>query len=236
MEIFIQQERLRGSLYHLLSKCYQIPGEFLKTEEVVKQLHLFLSENHPRAAAEAAVMLSVLESTDDLSPLVQEFLTLFVGPKTLLAPPYGSLYLEDKGQIMGPSTFEAMKYYEAAGLQKSKTMHEPDDHLRIELEFISYLIGRVLESSESNRMEAAVKFAQLQTTFLERHLGNWVHPFANNMENQATSDYFKALARLTILFVGQDVSQDSKQMLAELQMFAQEDQSSAEKHQSQEIN
>lgn len=216
MEQFIQQEQVRGAIYYLLSKCYEQPKGQLQKMEVLDQLQNLLKVQHPEAAEEVEIMKNELSTSENQEELVQEYLALFVGPKTLLAAPYGSLYLENKGQIMGASTQEAIKYYEAAGLKKKTDMHQPDDHIRIELEFIYYLIGRVIDTCEKNDLTSAEKFASFQKEFLERHIGNWVRPFTSNMERQATSPYFKALARVTESFVRKDATEDSAVMMEEL--------------------
>ncbi len=220
MNEFVEQEQLRGSVYHLLSRCYQLPDDSM--EQVVKQLQMCLSEHHPNASAQVADMLASLEEDRATNTRLRDYLALFVGPKTLLAPPYGSLYLENKGQIMGESTREAMAYYKAAGLAKSPHKKEPDDHISIQLEFVGYLISRVMESTEDGEMERAQKFARLQLEFLDRHLSRWVPLFTRQMERQAATPFYRNLSLATESFVTEDSRTDCRQMMMELEELATE--------------
>jgi putative dimethyl sulfoxide reductase chaperone len=216
LKAFIEQEQVRGAVYQLLSKCYQQPDHFLNTDPKMKQLTDMLPAIEPDTVPTLTEMNRYLEELDHVDALVQEYMVLFVGPKTLLAPPYGSLYLETKGQIMGVTTMEAARYYQAAGVKKTAGLHEPEDHVRVELEFMYYLIARVIECCEAGELSSALQFAQMQRSFLDRHLGCWIRPFALNLEKKAKTPFYQGLARITEAFVRQDALTGSHQMLAEL--------------------
>ncbi|SDZ16391.1 TorD/DmsD family molecular chaperone [Tindallia californiensis] len=220
MENFLEQEKVRAVIYHLLASCYRMPEDKRINESSLIQLRTLLLEHHPEAAAHVEKMITEIETTKLSEEIRGDYLALFVGPKALLAPPYGSLYLENKHQIMGDSTREAMKFYEAAGLKKTDEMNEPDDHICIELEFVYYLISRVVESCEAENYEAAEEFGKLQQEFLKRHVGNWVRPFTQNVNRQAKTHFYKHLGLATELFVRKEATEDSHQMMLELKELA----------------
>lgn len=222
MKAFIQHEQVRGAVYQLLSKCYQLPDALPLMEQRLEQLEAMMPAVDPETGPVLTGMKRFLADQVSVDSLVQEYMVLFVGPKTLLAPPYGSLYLENKGQIKGVTTMEAARYYQAAGVTKTAGVYEPEDHIRIELEFMYYLVAQVITRCETGEFSAALPFAQMQRSFLDRHLGNWVRPFTENMEKKAVSPFYQGLAQITEVFVRQDAMKGSFQMLAELEVLEKE--------------
>ncbi len=85
----------RADSYKLLSECYYLPDEELiqKVVEVAKTDQFF------------AELCKSVPSGVELESLKIDYTQLFVGPFKLLAPPYGSFYLEDS-RIMGDSTID----------------------------------------------------------------------------------------------------------------------------------
>lgn len=101
---------------------------------------------------------------------------LFVGPFDLLAPPYGSVYLDSERRIMGDSTMEALNIYRQAGLNPDPDFKEPPDHITTELEFIYYLTAKYLSSEDSQWLE-------LRRQFIDEHLNKWVNQFAKKVKD-----------------------------------------------------
>ena len=66
--------------------------------------------------------------------LKSDFSRLFIGPFKLLAPPYGSIYLDGNSCLMGASTMEVRQLYRNEGL--NPVIKEAPDHIAIELEFM----------------------------------------------------------------------------------------------------
>ncbi|MFP4481041.1 MAG: molecular chaperone, partial [Desulfohalobiaceae bacterium] len=53
---------------------------------------------------------------------------LFVGPYQLAAPPFGSVYLEQRQTLMGESTQMVKELYRQAGLEMDPEYNSPADH------------------------------------------------------------------------------------------------------------
>jgi len=60
----------------------------------------------------------------------------------VVAPPYGSGYLDGDRQVWGPSAAEVVRMYEAVGLSIAEDFHDVPDHMGAELEFALALDGR----------------------------------------------------------------------------------------------
>ena len=137
-----------------------------------------------------------------------------------MAPPYGSIYLEGKREVMGVSTIDAKNRYQAAGLDISGKVKEAPDHIAIELEFMYYLIFKEIEAFEKSDFESAMDYLRKQKEFLQEHLGVWVLGFAVNVEEKAGTDFYKNLARATKVFVQKDLRDISEVSVAELSALA----------------
>ncbi len=227
MENFLAHEEYRGIIYQLLSEAYKLPEEAEKEKQILEHLLELLPLVSIETKKLIEEMIGNMGKEEGLEKVRRDHLKLFVGPKTLLAPPYGSLYLEEKGQIMGPSTRDAVRFYQAAGLKKSDDFKEPPDHIRTELEFMSYLISEVVkdlselkEKEDCNREEVlnkCEKFLELQEKFLQNHLGSWVRPFTQNLIKNGDTLYYQNLGKITEEFVRFEVMENLKQVKLEFE-------------------
>lgn len=207
---FLRDEIHRREAYQLLSACYYLPEE--DTLEKLTALEQALGVVCPEAVEPAARM----REETDLEQLKIDFSRLFVGPFKLLAPPYGSVYLESGRQVMGASTVDAKSRYQAAGLDISGEVKEAPDHIALELEFMYYLIFKEIEALKQSDLEQVMDCLRKQQQFLQRHLGAWVSKFAANVEQNATTDFYRNLAAVTKIFVQKDVNDISKKSAAQL--------------------
>lgn len=198
IEQFLRSETLRQDVYKRLAHCYYLPGENIAAQ--VANLVEALQHVDP----DLADMLVGLDEDMDLEQLIIEFSRLFLGPFKLLAPPYGSVYLESGRQVMGDSTMDAKKRYQEAGLSMSDRLKEAPDHIAIELEFMYYLIFREIEAFTNLDETSVSTFWQAQRSFLNDHIGAWVVPFFKAVEEHAKLDFYKNLANVTMLFVLKD--------------------------------
>ncbi len=189
----LSRECERGDSYKLLSECYYLPDENLirmlnGLSDSARGLHPDLAVNIP--------------GMDDVELLKVDYSKLFVGPYELLAPPYGSVYLED-GRLMGNSTMDVKKWYAEEGLEI--TLREVPDHIALELEFVYFLISRETEAISSSDPDSAIHYLRKQAAFIETHLGQWVSEFADRMEKRAETEFYRNLAHATESFVKLDL-------------------------------
>ena len=213
LEDFLVRERVRATTYNLLAQCYMLP-EKIKEDKFVDSLFELLSLVNEEAAGYTKLMKDDLQKIR-IDELKFDYLSMFVGPKTLLAPPYGSIYMEEQGQIMGASTYDAMRMYQEAGLKKAVNFKEPPDHIRVELDFMFTLIQQTIELCEESKLSEAENKINLQLEFLAKHIAGWVKPFTNNIIENAKTDFYKNLAKATEAFIRQEFIEDSIAMQEE---------------------
>lgn len=197
-ECFLHREENRRDSYKLLAACYYLPEE-----DTIKKL-AELEEAMSSAYAEAAEHVSNMRGETEIEQLRIDYSRLFVGPFRLLAPPYGSVYLEGERRVMGDSTIDARNRYREVGLDLSGGFKEAPDHIAIELEFMYYLISKAIEAIGNSDFENAMDYLKKQKGFLEDHLGVWVSEFTDNVEENAATEFYKNLARSTKAFVRKD--------------------------------
>ena len=148
-------------------------------------------------------MRKEFESLKDLEELKIDFARLFVGPYSLLAPPYGSIYLERERKIMGDSTLDLLETYRNAGVDLSDNFRDAPDHIAAELEFMYFLIFKEIQALENSDVDTTIDYLEKQRAFLREHLGAWVFDFADIIEKKAETDFYKNLARATRAFIEQ---------------------------------
>ena len=210
MDHYMHREEHRRDAYKLLSTCYYLPEEetWAKLAE--------LEESMAGQYAQAAGHVSSMRGEPEIEQLRIDYSRLFVGPYQLLAPPYGSVYLEGGRRVMGDSTLDAQKRYREVGLDISGDIEKVPDHIATELEFMYYLIFKEIEALGDSDFENAVDYLEKQQGFLEDHLGVWAPKLADEMEKHAQTEFYRNLGRATKVFVEKDRHDVLKASIAEL--------------------
>ena len=196
MEIpeILAEEKKREAAYRLLAQCYAQPGESL--HEAVAGLSSIYQEGDQEILQALAEMRAAI-SGEGLQALQVEHARLFIGPFELLAPPYGSVYLEGSRRVMGDSTVAVVRAYRDAGLRLREDVKDAPDHIAVELEFVGFLTALVVKALDRGDLEAAHEAALRRSAFLEAHLGAWAERFALTVLENSISEFYRNLARIT---------------------------------------
>lgn len=193
----------REDVYRLLAACYYPPTPLLFEENCCAALAASLSVLAPEAAAPATEAAQI-SAGQSLEALAVEHARLFLGPFQLVAPPYGSYYLEDKKTVMGDSTAAAEAFYRSCGLHLAHDFPELPDHIAVELEFLSYLAFTQRQAEESGNSDESRRLALLQLEFLDRFLMPWLAPFTAAVINDGEAPFYQSIARCTAAFAKSD--------------------------------
>lgn len=194
---------LRGEIYRLLSSLYYPPGE--GTEAALAALRDGLSVICPQAAA----CLAGATRSGSPAELAVDHARLFVGPFQLLAPPYGSVYLEGKREVMGHTTQDAVRRYRGTGLALADDALDAPDHIAFELEFVYYLLYKQIEELSEGNRGRWLDYRAMRRDFLSNHLAAWLPAFAQAVGTHATTAFYRDLAAATACFVQQDLKEIS---------------------------
>jgi TorA maturation chaperone TorD len=200
-----QPEITRAESYKLLAECYYPPVE--ETLKHATELSRKLKKIGSPATEAAGRMEAAVQSEEGFDELAIDHARLFVGPFALLAPPYGSVYLEGERRLMGDSTLAAGDCYHEVGLEVAAGFNGTPDHIAVELEFMHFLAVKELDALFAGQLDRAQNFRQKQRAFLERHLAAWVPDFSRSVEEQAQTGFYRSLAAATRIFVENDFDQ-----------------------------
>lgn len=183
----------RGDCFKLLAACFYEPDQDLfLSERLCENLTDLLAVCHYQKAAAAAAALQGALAESSPAELGVEHARLFVGPFGLGAPPYGSVYLEQSGQLMGDSTMAVQRLYQEAGL--ALEVREVPDHIALELEFLHFLALRAAAALAENNIELAAEFAGRQSEFMNRYLRPWVPEFCSKIRGGTENRFYRGLA------------------------------------------
>lgn len=212
------QEAARSRLYHRLADAYRWPVPDLPM--VLMEMEAALAELESGACDTAARLRANLHGAADTRSLAIDHAALFLGPFLVPASPYGSVYLEDKRQLMGVSTMDVRRHYHSLGLDLSPDFKEAPDHICAELEFMHVLVVRGIAAIDAADHRLLMESIRHQRLFLERHLGVWVPAFTDKVIEHARTDYYRHLATVLRIYVTEDM--EGLPALADLQAASAE--------------
>jgi TorA maturation chaperone TorD len=193
----------REDAYRLLAACFYPPTSALLEENCCASLVAQLEGEAPNAAKYAADA-AFAAGNSSVDALAVEHARLFIGPFQLVAPPYGSIYLDEAKTVMGDSTARVGAFYHNCGLQLADGFHELPDHFAVELEFMSFLAFRQREAEVLGDMNEVTRIMSLQKEFLDRYLIPWLEPFTSAIITDGEAPFYQAIARCTAAFIYAD--------------------------------
>ena len=178
----------------LVAACFCQPDLAVFHEErVYERLEAALEARAPRAASSARGLREAASSVSQADLLV-EYARLFVGPHALVASPYGSVYLDEGGTVMGPSTMQVARTYRMAGVTPDPESGEPPDHISTELEFLHYMASLESQADALGDRDEFERLRMLRTKFLHESLNPWVGEFTRRIREGTCEAYYQHLA------------------------------------------
>lgn len=118
-------------------------------------------------------------------PLAQAWQRLFIGPDTLPAPPWGSIWLDRESVLFGDSTLALRQWMRGQAIDVASTQNEPEDHIGTLLLLAAWLVegGRLAECDQ----------------LLAWHILPWSGRFLSVFQQQAKHPFYAALGQLAQL-------------------------------------
>ncbi|MGA6925189.1 MAG: molecular chaperone TorD family protein [Desulfosarcina sp.] len=214
----INQERARSAAYTRLADAFRQPGPDLP--KALDELEAALGRIGSDAVETAAGFKRYYFDQSAPCSLEVDYAGLFVGPFIVAAPPYGSVYLEDKRQLMGDSTIDVRRHYLDLGLDLSPDFKEAPDHICAELEFMHVLISQGAEAIDAGDYDQVVESIRHQRVFLEKHLASWIPAFTAKLIDHARTDYYRRLGELTRQFIAEEMDAISDLDVPQLEVAA----------------
>jgi putative dimethyl sulfoxide reductase chaperone len=197
------QQAARSLVYRRLADAFRRPEPGLSA--ILEELETAFAHLGSDARKDSADLKESYGTIADVNVLLLDYTALFMGPFLAPAPPYGSIYLEEKRRLMGDSTVDARQHYLSLGLDLSGNFKEAPDHICAELEFMHVLVEQARQAIDAMDHEALADNLRQQRTFLSHHLGAWVPAFSAQMLKHAQTRYYQCLAAVTRTFIAEEI-------------------------------
>jgi TorA maturation chaperone TorD len=186
-----ERTRARRGIYQTLSSAFYPPRS--DSRAVWERLQLIAG--------------STAQAEPEGDRLDLEYNRLFVGPANVPCPPYESVHRTDRpemesGLVLGPSVTDVKRMYAQAGLSVSEHFKDLPDHVAVELEFMSYLCGKELESRGGDDFE---RWRKLQAEFAASHLKPWIERFSEGVLASSRSSFYSLAADVLGAFVADEL-------------------------------
>ena len=141
-------------------------------------------------------------SAESQDSVAQDHRSLTVGPGTLLACPYESVYRSKDGLVFEAETLQVRSWYSRFGLEVPQLNREPDDHIHLELEFCAHLLQRGLTALELADEDDAQRFFSACAQFCRAHLLVWGPVFFKRLHDNAATSFYCGVALLGMDLLG----------------------------------
>ena len=124
---------------------------------------------------------------ETLDELAADYAAIYL-THSLHASPYESVWLDEEGLAMQEPMFQIREAYERHGLSVHDWRHRSDDHLVLQLQFVSHML------------ENAAPFEEI-ATFLDEHLLRWLPDFGSRVAARCATPCYAGLAAFTAAYM-----------------------------------
>jgi DMSO reductase family type II enzyme chaperone len=191
----IQPILLRGAIYQALALGFAYPSDDVR-EQLIRRWSALTKAWFPwpdgvRLEFERAVeILSHAEQQE----LEREHVRLF-GPAARC--PLNETAYGEAGRLLGRSASLAdiSGFYLAFGLEPTARDTHPEDHLSLELEFMSLLALKEAYAIAEGWNDQLAVTREAQRAFVQDHLGTWIDALAAHLGTADPHPYYAALAQ-----------------------------------------
>lgn len=198
----------RSKLYWFLSSLFLERPSADSLEQLYSQL--CARSNAPSDDGDPLLdeLSAMLASETDLARFARELgiehTRLFHGIKggAALAPPYESVHRESR--LIGETTKAVVDAYATAGYQNIHEPAGPQDHLGVELRFVSLLCFDESQYWKACDTAAVAENRSQQSDFLDKHILAWVPAYCNALERESNVRYYQIVAKLTARTLSND--------------------------------
>ena len=199
-------------LYSLMHKLFgREPDEELLnilTDEHTGEAFGLLSEEEKDIMDRTAVFLSEIREEKQnpafLEETKDEYTRLFIGPVSLVAPPWESVYGQKDAMLFQESTLEVRNTYRQYGLIPEGYPHVADDSLALELHFMALLAQRGLDAFYAGKNDDLTADHTGSSDFLKKHLLVWVPKFLERMKGAKTNILYPEMCLVLDEFLRKD--------------------------------
>jgi len=125
-----------------------------------------------------------------------DYTRLFVGPGRLLAAPWESVYTNSERAVFQMETVSVKNWYRRFDLALASEYNEPADHIGLEFGFLAHLASLTIAASEIRDGADVKRLIVAQRDFVAQHILKWVPRWADDVIQNARTDFYRGLALL----------------------------------------
>jgi TorA maturation chaperone TorD len=163
-------------------------------EGILKSLPV--SSSNPRYMKAASQLReSISDPNSSFENMKIDFNGLFTGPVSPLAPPTESGYREKYNFIFGVKKTLVTDFYQAYGWQSTFRDTISDDHIGIELLFLTLMVEKYLEMDDD---VCNIEMRNEIRRFIDEHLLTWVPDWNNSIQEHSITLSYKGIGTLIL--------------------------------------
>jgi TorA maturation chaperone TorD len=162
------------------------------TQGILKNLPV--SSHNPRFIKAAAQLhQSVGDQNSSVVKMKEDYFALFTGTGNPVAPPYESVYRSKDHLMFDKQTTEVREFYKSYGWESKFKGNIPDDHLSIELLFLTLMVEKYIEFDDeicNSEMRNEIR------RFINQHLLTWIPEWNEHVQQHANTLSYKGIGTL----------------------------------------
>jgi TorA maturation chaperone TorD len=161
-------------------------------EGILKTLPV--SSSNPRFMKAASQLRYSISNEDSAFLMMKEdYIALFDGRSGSHAPPYESVYRSKDHLMFDLQTYEVRDFYRSYGWESKFKNKIPDDHLSIELLFLTILIEKYLELDDH---VCHIEMKNEIIRYINQHLLSWIPKWNEHIQQHASTLGYKGVGTL----------------------------------------
>ena len=155
-------------------------------------------------------------ATDRRTQLACEYARIFLAAGVFAkerrtAVPYESVFTDDERIMMGDARDDVVTRFLEDGFQVNPNLHEPEDHLAFELEYLANMNERASEWAEAKDKAQLRRNVVRQLEFIERHLLNWIPALRDVAQEYAKLTFYPGM-----LLIAQGTLEQGRDLLRDI--------------------
>ena len=154
-------------------------------------------------------------ATDRRTQLACEYARVFLAAGVFTkerrtAVPYESVFTSEERIMMGDARDDVVARFLEDGFQVNPDLHEPEDHLAFELEYLVNMNERAAELARAKDKAQLRRNVVRQLEFVERHLLNWIPDLREVAQECANLTFYPGMLHVAqgALEQGRDLLRD----------------------------
>ncbi|WP_066585706.1 TorD/DmsD family molecular chaperone [Cellulomonas timonensis] len=136
------------------------------------------------------------QADESVEVIRRDYNRLFFGPEPMIAPPYESVHRSQERLVFERETMQVRAAYAEFDLAAPRLNREPDDHIALELSFLSTLCVRAMDLLDAHDDASAARHLVAVRAFLAEHLLVWGPTCFEQAVDGATTSFYRGVARL----------------------------------------